>query len=113
MTCQLQLLLNLQATGKQREQDIVGPNIQEQGIPFDVVDGNINAAWENQTDQKLLQKCEYQNGQYINVIKPTTEKTNAEVDEKSCEKINDENQWEINVDEEDKGNINMVGIVQN
>ena len=31
----------------------------------------------------------------------------------SGEKINEENQWEINVDEEDKGNINMVGIVQN
>ena len=77
--------------GKPREHHIVEPIIQELEIPFDDVDGNINAAWENQTDQKLLQKCEYQNGQHINVIKPTTEKTNAEVDEKSCEKINDEN----------------------
>ena len=74
--------------------DIIEPKLLQQEISSDVVDGNTVASWENQTDQKFLQKCERQDGQHINAIKPSREKTNAEVEEKSCENINDENIFE-------------------
>ena len=77
-----------------KAEPIIEQKLLEQEITFDVVDGNTVASWENQTDQKFLQKCERRDGQHINTIKPTREKTNAEVGEKSCEKINDENIFE-------------------
>ena len=74
---------------------LIEPKLLQQEIPADIVDGNKVASCENQADQKFLQKCERQDGQHINTIKPTLEKTNAaEVGEKSCEKINDENIFE-------------------
>lgn len=74
---------------------LIEPKLLQQEIPADIVDGNKVASCENQADQKFIQKCERQDGQHINTIKPTLEKTNAaEVGEKSCEKINDENIFE-------------------
>ena len=73
---------------------LIEPKLLQREIPVDVVDGNKVASCENQADQKFLHKCERQDGQHINTIKPTLEKTNAEVEEKSCEKINDENIFE-------------------
>ena len=70
---------------------LIEPKLLQREIPADVVDGNKVASCENQAGQKFLHKCERQDGQHINTIKPILEKTNAEVEEKSCEKINDEN----------------------